>query len=116
MPLGWGIVGIGSHADRFVAQAISRTPDTQLVAVCSRDIGRAQAFAAKHHANRAYDSLDQMLKDPALDVLYIATPNKLHLEQTVAAARAGKHVFCEKPMALTVAECEKMIRVCEDVG
>ncbi|MDA8124701.1 MAG: Gfo/Idh/MocA family oxidoreductase [Deltaproteobacteria bacterium] len=116
MSLGWGIVGIGRHADRFVAQAISHAPDTQLVAVCSRDIGRAQDFAARHQANRAYSSFDQMLQDPAIDVLYIATPNKLHLEQTVAAAQAGKHVFCEKPMALSVAECEKMIRVCADSG
>jgi 1,5-anhydro-D-fructose reductase (1,5-anhydro-D-mannitol-forming) len=116
MTIGWGIVGIGNHADRCVAGAIGRARDAELAAVCSRDMGRAQAFAAKHRARRAYDSLERLLADPAVDVLYIATPNKHHLEQTVAAATAGRHVFCEKPMALTSEECETMIRACEARG
>ena len=112
MALGWGIIGIGSHADRYVAPAITGAADTELVAVCSRSLGRANAFAAKHGAGRAYDSLEQMLADDELDVLYIATPNNLHAVQTVQAATAGKHVFCEKPMALSVADCRMMIDAC----
>jgi len=114
MTLGWGIIGIGSHASRFMAPALSRAPGTELVAVASRSLERAQDFAARHKAKRAYDSLEKMLEDPALDVLYVATPNNLHAEQTIMAAKAGKHVYCEKPMALTVAECERMIKACND--
>ena len=114
MTLGWGIIGIGGHANRFMAPAITHAAGTELVAVCSRDMGRAQEFARKHNAKKAYDSLEKMLADPALNVLYVATPNNLHAEQTIAAAEAGKHVYCEKPMALTVAECERMIKACDD--
>jgi 1,5-anhydro-D-fructose reductase (1,5-anhydro-D-mannitol-forming) len=114
MTLGWGIIGVGGHANRFMAPAFTRSAGTELVAVCSRDMLRAQEFAKKHNAKKAYDSLEKMLADPALDVLYVATPNNLHAEQTFAAARAGKHVYCEKPMALNVAECERMIKACDE--
>ncbi|MFH1638931.1 MAG: Gfo/Idh/MocA family oxidoreductase [Chloroflexota bacterium] len=114
MTTGWGIIGIGHHANRFMAPALGRAAETKLVAVCSRSRERAQDFAARHHASRSYDSLEKMLADPELDVLYVATPNNLHAEQVVMAARAGKHVFCEKPMALNTAECELMIKTCND--
>jgi 1,5-anhydro-D-fructose reductase (1,5-anhydro-D-mannitol-forming) len=116
MSIGWGIIGIGGHANRFMAPALSRAVGTRLVAVASRDIGRAEAFAIKHGALRAYDSLEKLLADPEVDVLYIATPNNLHCEETIMAARAGKHVYCEKPMALTVADGEGMIKACKDNG
>jgi predicted dehydrogenase len=112
MTIGWGIIGIGGHANRFMAPALGRAADTKLVAVASRDPGRAEAFAAKHGAKRAYNSIERLLADPELDVLYIATPNNMHCEETILAAKAGKHVYCEKPMALTVADCETMIQVC----
>ncbi len=114
MTLGWGIIGIGGHANRFMAPALGRAAGTELIAVCSRDMGRAQDFAARHKAKRAYDSLEKMLQDPEVDVLYVATPNNLHMEQTIMAAKAGKHVYCEKPMALTAADCERMIKACND--
>ncbi len=114
MKLGWGIIGIGGHANRFMAPALNKASGMSLVAVCSRDIERAKAFAAKHNAKRAYDSFEKMLEDPELDVLYVATPNNLHAVQTIQAAKAGKHVYCEKPMALTVADCELMIKTCND--
>ncbi|MBM4433193.1 MAG: Gfo/Idh/MocA family oxidoreductase [Chloroflexi bacterium] len=108
----WGIIGIGAHADRAMCPAISKSADTKLLAVCSRSLERARSFASKHGAERAYDSLKRMLEDPELDVLYIATPNSLHAEHTIQAAEAGKHVLCEKPMALMVPECENMIQAC----
>jgi len=112
MTIGWGIIGIGAHAERALAPALNRAANTKLVAVCSRSMERAQNFAAKHKAERAYDSLEKMLEDPDLDVLYVATPNGLHAQQTIQAAEAGKHVLCEKPMAITVADCEAMIEAC----
>jgi len=114
MPIGWGIIGIGEHADLVMSSAISKAANTKLVAVCSRSLERAKSFAAKHGVERAYDSLEKMLEAPELDVLYIATPNSLHVEQTIQAARAGKHVLCEKPMALTVPDGERMIQACTD--
>jgi 1,5-anhydro-D-fructose reductase (1,5-anhydro-D-mannitol-forming) len=113
MTIGWGIIGIGKHVNRFMGPAIRDAADTKFVAVCSRSMERAKNFASAFGAARAYDSLAEMLKDPELDVLYVATPNHLHPENTIQAAKAGKHVLCEKPMALTEAECEKMIEACD---
>ncbi|MBI2907613.1 MAG: Gfo/Idh/MocA family oxidoreductase [Chloroflexi bacterium] len=112
MSIGWGIYGIGNHSRRSVAPAINRASNTEFVSVCSRSMDRAKAFAAEFKAKKAFDSYEEMLKDPELDVIYISTPNNLHAEHTIQAARAGKHVLCEKPMALTVADSERMIEVC----
>lgn len=110
----WGIIGLGDIAERNFTPALALAADSELVSIVSRSMDKARAYAAKHHVARAFDSLDRMLADPDLDAVYIASPNGLHAEQTVAAARAGKHVLCDKPMALSVADCERMIRACED--
>ena len=112
MAIGWGVIGTGNHVNRFMGPAIGKAANTKFVAVCSRSLERAQEFAAKHGVERAYDSLEKMLEDPEVDVVYVATPNNVHLRDTVQAAEAGKHVLCEKPMALTEAECERMIETC----
>jgi len=112
MTLGWGIIGIGRISDDQMAPSLNKGTNTKLVAVCSRSMDRAKTFAAKH-GGRAYDSLDKMLKDPELDVLYVCTPNNLHAQNTIQAAEAGKHVFCEKPMTLTLEDAERMIKACE---
>ncbi|MFC1893717.1 Gfo/Idh/MocA family protein [Chloroflexota bacterium] len=112
MAIGWGIIGIGRYADNIIAPAISRATNTKFVAVCSRSMQRAQDFASKYAVEHAYDSLEKMLEDPELDVLYVVTPHSLHAQQTIQAAEAGKHVLCEKPMALTVADAELMIQAC----
>lgn len=112
-PLGWGIIGIGAHVEQRVARAFCQANQTRLVAVCSRSIEKAQNFAKKYEVAEAYDSLEEMLRSPALDALYVATPNNLHAQQTIQVAQAGKHVLCEKPMALTENDCERMIEVCE---
>lgn len=112
MPIGWGILGAGSLAKNHMGPAIGKSVDAKLVAVCDVTLDVAQKFASQHGVNRAYDSLDKMLEDPELEVLLIATPNYLHAQQTIRAAEAGKHVLCEKPMALTVPDCERMIEAC----
>ena len=116
MTVGWGIVGIGNHADRCMAPAIFQAKDAELTAVCSRDAGRARAFAAKHGARRSYDDFAAMLRDDAVQAVYISTPNNLHAEQTIEAAQAGKHILCDKPMAIRVADCERMIESCRKNG
>ena len=116
MPIGWAVVSTGRHPDSKMAPAINAARNAQIAAVVSRELNRAQEFAARHHARTAYDDFDAMLKDPAVEVVYLASPNYLHCDQTVMAARAGKHVLCEKPMALTVEDCQLMVDTCREQG
>ena len=116
MTIGWSIVGIGHFADHAIGPAMGKATDTKLIAVCSRSMERARIFSEKHRAQRAYDSFEKMLGDPEVEAVYIAAPNHLHAALTVQAAEAGKHVLCEKPMALTVAEGERMIEACDKHG
>jgi 1,5-anhydro-D-fructose reductase (1,5-anhydro-D-mannitol-forming) len=99
-----------------MAPAIKAAEDTRLVAVLSRNKTRAEVFAEKQGIPMAYDSLDELLDNSEIDVIYVASPNGLHAEQTIKAAEAGKHVLCEKPMAPTTAECRSMIEVCQKHG
>ncbi len=110
--LRWGIVGGGDVAERNLVPAFRLCDNAELVAVTNRHLDRARAFADKHAVAAAFDSIDAMVASPDVDAVYIATPNHLHAEHTIAAARAGKHVLCDKPMALTVDACERMIDAC----
>jgi 1,5-anhydro-D-fructose reductase (1,5-anhydro-D-mannitol-forming) len=114
--LGWAVVGTGSHVMDRMAPALSRAEGTTMAAVCSRDLARAEQVAAQFGFARAYDSYQQLLRDDLVDAVYICTPNALHAEQTIAAARAGKHVLVEKPMALSVADAEAMVEACDSAG
>lgn len=116
MAIGWGIIGIGGIANNAIAPAIGRLDDARLVTVVSRDQGRADGFAARHGAARATTSYDELLADPEVDVVYIGTPNALHAEQANAAARAGKHVFCDKPIATSVDDARRVVDACRDAG
>ncbi len=113
--LGWGIIGPGRIADRIV-RGIAATPRGELVAVASRAEDRAREFAARHGVGRAYGAYQALLGDPAVDVVYIALPNHLHAEWTIRALDAGKHVLCEKPLALTVEEVDAIIAAAERNG
>lgn len=109
----FAIVGCGRIAERH-AEHISKLG--RLVAVCDIKRDRAEHFAKKFGA-KAYYSLDQMLSgNDGADVLAVCTPNGLHAEHTVKALRAGFHVLCEKPMALTVRDCERMILEADKAG
>ena len=99
-----------------MAPAITASAGSTLAAVVSRDAGRARTFAGKHAAANAYDDMSAMLADPAVDVVYVASPNGLHEEHTVRAAQAGKHVLVEKPMALDAEQCRRMIDACDAAG
>jgi predicted dehydrogenase len=105
----WGIIGCGTFVERGMGPALNSIAGTKLVSVHSRSRDKAQAFAAQYKAERAYDDLDAMLADPQLDTVYIATPNSMHADQAIRAAQAGKNVLCEKPMALSLQDCERMI-------
>jgi 1,5-anhydro-D-fructose reductase (1,5-anhydro-D-mannitol-forming) len=114
--VGWAIISTGRHPEARMAPAINKARNSRLVAVMSRDLERARAFAARHGAPRAYDSLEAVLSDPDVQAVYIASPNYLHAEQTLAAVRAGKHVLVEKPMALTVEDGRRMVAAARQAG
>jgi D-xylose 1-dehydrogenase (NADP+, D-xylono-1,5-lactone-forming) len=103
--LRWGILGT-SRINQSVAPAINDSPRSRLVVVASRSRDRAQAEAQRFSAERAYGSYAELLADREIDAVYIALPNVLHAEWTIAAARAGKHVLCEKPLAPALAEVD----------
>lgn len=108
MTVGWGIVGLGGIA-RLVAKAIQQAENASLVAVCSRDLEKARAFASEFGAATSYCDYEALLRDASVDVVYIATPNALHPPQALTAIDAGKHVLVEKPMALRVADAAEMV-------
>ncbi|MEN6574820.1 MAG: Gfo/Idh/MocA family oxidoreductase [Phycisphaerales bacterium] len=110
----FGIVGAGLIAD-FHARAIGDIPNAKFVACCDTNLPRAETLAKKY-GGRAYGSYEEMLKDKAIDIVTIATPSGLHMEPTVAAAKAGKHVICEKPVEITLQRIDTMIRAHEKAG
>ena len=116
MALGWGIVSTGNHPDLKIAPAIAAAEDNNLVAVYSRDQGRADGFAEKHGANYGCDNLDALLNDSRVDAVFICSPNALHSAQAQRAAAAGKHVLSEKPMATTLHDAVAMVRACRGAG
>jgi len=112
--LHYGIIGVGNIAPLH-ARAIQAVPETELVAVVTRNAERGQAFAEKYGGVWQSDYLE-LLQRPDVDVVAVCTPHDLHAWMTIAAAEAGKHVLCEKPMARTAAECDAMIAACDQAG
>jgi 1,5-anhydro-D-fructose reductase (1,5-anhydro-D-mannitol-forming) len=115
-PLGWGLIGASDIAETRMIPAIVAQSDSRVVAILSSSAERGRDYATRNDIPRAYDSLDALLADPAVDVVYISTTNDLHHDQTISAARVGKHVLCEKPLALTVEEAREMVEVCAAAG
>jgi predicted dehydrogenase len=113
---GWGLIGAGDIARRRVAPALRDSPVSELIAVSRARANLAGAFAAEFGARRSYVRWQDLVVDAELHGVYVATPVDVHAEQTIAAAEAGKHVLCEKPMAMTAAECDRMIDACRAAG
>lgn len=114
--VGWAIVGCGRVADRRVAPAVRRADGAQLVGFCSRDLNRAAEFAGRHEAPRAFANLDEVLSDPAVTAVYVATPNRLHADQAVTCLEAGRHVLVEKPLALSAGQARRMVAAADKAG
>ena len=108
----FGLIGCGDIARKRVAPALRDYNTCELVAVNRAQTDKAEAFAKEFGARRWYDDWRELIKDEEVDAVYVATPVFLHAEQVTEAASAGKHVLCEKPMALNVAECRRMIDAC----
>ena len=112
----WGILGCGDVAEKKGGPALYGAEGSELVAVMRRDRAKAEDFARRHGAKRAYDREEDLLADPEVDAVYIATPPHLHCAQAIRAAEAGKRVLVEKPMALDAEECDAMIDACHEAG
>lgn len=110
----FAIIGCGRIAQKH-GEAIMAIPEAELVAVCDIVPEKAQAFAAKYGA-KPYTSYDEMFENEDLEVVTIATPSDLHAPIGIAAAKAGKHVMVEKPMAMTLKSADEMIKTCKDAG
>lgn len=107
MSLKIGILGAGRIAEKL-SKTFSLLPEVQAIAVGARDLGRAQAFALRHGIKRAYGSYEELVSDPNVELIYIATPHAYHYEHMMLCLRAGKHILCEKAFTCTAAEAERI--------
>jgi predicted dehydrogenase len=115
-PVRWGILSTARIATEKVIPGIRRARNCEVLAIASRDGDRVATVAARLGIPRAHASYEDLLADPDVDAVYIPLPNHLHAEWTLAAARAGKHVLCEKPLAMTAADAQRMVDGCRDAG
>lgn len=111
--LNWGLIGAGDIVRKRVAPAIKNLENCELVSVSRNRADLAESFAKEFGAKKWFADWRELLKDDETESVYIATPVFLHKEQTIAAAENGKHVLCEKPMALNAKDCEEMIAACK---
>ena len=110
--ISWALVGASTIAEEWMINAIRAQPDGVIRAIVSGDLARARQFADKHSIAIASVDLKEILADPQIDAIYISSTNEKHLPQVLAAAAAGKHVLCEKPLALTTDDAREMIDAC----
>ena len=111
----WGLIGASNIAREWVIGAI-RATGGEIVSVMSSNAERATAYAAANGIAKSTTDLDALVSDPDIDAIYISTTNELHRDQTLAAARAGKHVLCEKPLALSLDDARAMAAACREAG
>ena len=111
--ISWGIIGCGDVTEVKSGPPLQQIEDSQLVAVMRRNAAKAEDYARRHSVPRWYSDADALIEDPSVNAVYIATPPASHKEYTLRVAAAGKPVLVEKPMALTVEECDEMIDACE---
>jgi predicted dehydrogenase len=109
----WGIIGCGDVAEVKSGPGFQKASHSELVAVMRRTGALAKDYALRHGVPRWYDKAEDLIDDPEVDAVYIATPPSSHKEYTLLSAQAGKPVYVEKPMALNFAECQAMIQACQ---
>jgi 1,5-anhydro-D-fructose reductase (1,5-anhydro-D-mannitol-forming) len=114
--LGWGFIGASDIAKTRMCEAINGQADSFVAGVMSSNADRARQYAAENGIQAAYSSVDDLLADPSIDVVYISTTNERHKGEVLAVARAHKHVLCEKPLALNLSDAREMVKACEEAG
>jgi len=118
--LGIALVGLGSYAKNQLAVGLEQTPNCYLAGIVTGTPSKAEEWMKKYNIPKKnvynYQNFDQIADNKDIDIVYVVLPNSMHPEFVIRAAKAGKHVMCEKPMANTVKECQEMIKACKDAG
>jgi len=118
--LGWALVGLSRLSEKDIGPALLKTKHARLAGLVTGTPEKAVAWQEKYGVEDSgvydYDSFDKVIDNPDIDVVYIVLPNSMHKEYVLRAAKAGKHVYVEKPMAITPEDCREMITACEDAG
>jgi predicted dehydrogenase len=112
----WGVLGVASIAVRRVIPGMQKGAWSEITAIASRDLKKAEHAARKLGIAKAYGSYEELLVDPEIEAIYNPLPNHLHVPCSIQAAEAGKHVLCEKPLSLSVAEAQELLRVRDRTG
>ncbi|NPV54449.1 MAG: Gfo/Idh/MocA family oxidoreductase [Firmicutes bacterium] len=112
----WGVISAYGIANKRTIPAMIKLPDTKVIGVTSQRLGEAEEIAKKYGCPYYFDRTDDLLALPELDAVYIASPVFLHYENVVKAAKAKKHILCEKPMALTIDQCKEIDSLCRKQG
>jgi predicted dehydrogenase len=115
-PVVWGVLGASHFALMATIPAMQKAPLVELRALASRSLDKAKQAAASANVPRAYGSYEELVADPEIEAIYNPLPNNLHVPWSIKAARAGKHVLCEKPIAMTAAEAEELAKVQRETG
>src|SRR6476661_8484169 len=113
--LRWGLLST-ARINRMIIPAVRASARSELTTVASRDIEKCRAYATEWQIPRTHGSYDALLADPGIDVVYIGLPNSLHVEWTVRSLEAGKHVLCEKPLALSMDEVDRIAAAAKAAG
>ena len=111
----WGLIGASTIAKEWVIGAI-RATGGEVVSVMSTNAERGKAYAAEQGIAKSTTSMEELVNDPSIDAVYISTTNELHVEQALAAAKAGKHILCEKPLAMSLTDAHAMVRAARAAG
>lgn len=118
--LGVALVGLGNYATRQLAPALQKTQHCRLAGIVTGTPSKAETWKKQYGISDKnvynYDTFDRIRDNPDIDIVYVVLPNSMHAEYSIRAAQAGKHVICEKPMALNARECEQMIAACKTAG
>ena len=118
--LGIALVGLGNYATNQLAPALGHTRHCRLAGIVTGTPAKAEAWAEKYNLSRThiytYQTFDRIADNEDIDIVYVVLPNAMHAEYTIRAAQAGKHVICEKPMAISSSECQAMISACDKAG
>lgn len=112
----WGILSTANIGRAAVIPAIKSSKNGEVIAVASRELQKGVEFATSMGIPKSYGSYEALLDDPDIDAVYIPLPNSLHYEWTIKAARAGKHILCEKPLALSAVQCREMDAAAKESG
>ena len=114
--INWGIIGCGNVTELKSGPAFNKVEHSRLVAVMRRNAEKAAEYANRHGVHKWYSDADQLINDPEVNAVYVATPPDTHASYAIQAMKAGKPVYVEKPMARNYQECQEMIRISEETG